>query len=241
MGAPGFQAGQPIEPFRLLVYDSSRRRTNPAKNPEKISVRESGMKISLFGTDRDRMPRLAFRIMKLMFDIRDRLVSVGPLLDRFGIKRGQTVVDYGCGPGSYLKHASELVGPEGRVVAVDIHELAVEAVNKRSAREGWTNVTALLTDGRKTPVPDETADIIYALDMFHMVASPEMVLRELNRICKKDGVLFIDNGHQSRQEAKRKIISSGVWDILEEPKRYMKCRPIKLNQPGANGKNRAGG
>ena len=189
------------------------------------------MKISLFGTNMDRMPRLAFRMMKLMFDIRDRFVSVGSLLDRFGIKRGQTVVDYGCGPGSYLKQASELVGPKVRVLAVDIHELAVEAVNKRSARESLTNVIALLTDGRKIPIPDETADIIYALDMFHMVASPEAVLRELNRICKKEGFLFIDNGHQSRQEAKTKINSSGLWDIVEEPKRYMKCRPIKLDRP----------
>ncbi len=161
-----------------------------------------------------------------MFDIRDRLVSVGSLLDRFEIKRGQTVVDYGCGPGSYLKHASELVGPEGRVLAVDIHELAIEAVNKRSAREGWTNVIALLTEGGIIPIPDKTADIIYALDMFHMVAFPERVLRELNRICKKEGVLFIDNGHQSRQEAKGKIVSSGLWAILEEPKRYMKCKPL---------------
>jgi ubiquinone/menaquinone biosynthesis C-methylase UbiE len=189
------------------------------------------MKISLFGTNMDRMPRLAFRMMKLMFDIRDRFVAVGSILDRFGIERGQTIVDYGCGPGSYLKHASELVGPEGCVLAVDIHELAVEAVNKRSAREGLTNVIAMVTDGRKTPIPDETADILYALDMFHMVANPEVVLRELNRICKREGFLFIDNGHQSRQKARTKIRSSGQWDIIEEPKRYMKCRPIKSDQP----------
>ncbi|MBI4767174.1 MAG: class I SAM-dependent methyltransferase [Deltaproteobacteria bacterium] len=181
------------------------------------------MKISPFGTNMDRMPRLAFRMMKLMFDIRDRLVSVGSLLDRFGIERGQTVVDYGCGTGSYLNQASKLVRPEGRVLALDVHELAVEAVKKRSVREGWTNVIALLTDGRKIPVPDETADIIYALDMFHMVADPEAVLGELNRICKKEGFLFIDNGHQSRQKARTKIISSGLWDIIEEPKRYHCC------------------
>ncbi len=191
------------------------------------------MKISLFGSNMDRMPRLAFRMMKLIFDIRDRLVSVGILLDRFGIERGQTVVDYGCGPGSYLKHASELVGPEGRVLAVDVHELAIEAVKKRLAREGRTNVIPILTDGRKIPVSDETVDIIYALDMFHMVADPKTVLGELNRICNPLGFLFIDNGHQSRQNARAKITASGFWDIVEEPKRYMKCRPIKKDQSEA--------
>ena len=62
-------------------------------------------------------------------------------LDGFGIKRGQTVVDYGCGPGSYLRRASELVGPEGRVLAVDIHELAIKAVMRRIDKEQLSNVT----------------------------------------------------------------------------------------------------
>jgi hypothetical protein len=47
-------------------------------------------------------------------------------------------------------------------------------------------------------------------------------------------VLFIDNGHQSRDEAKFKLRSSGLWEIVEETKRYLKCRPIKKPeiQPG---------
>ena len=185
------------------------------------------MRLGIFGKNMDRMPGIAFRMMKLMFAVRDRFVSVWSLLDEFGIEKGQTVVDYGCGPGSYLKHASDLVGPEGRVWAVDIHELAVEAVKKRIEQKRWTNVSAVTTDGRKTPLPDNEADVIYAFDMFHMVSKPDMFLRELNRICKENGFLFIDNGHQSRQEAKVKIIDSGLWEILEETKRYMKCRPIK--------------
>lgn len=191
------------------------------------------MKNPFLGSNMDRMPRVAFRMMKWTFDIRDRFVSVGSLLDQFGIEKGQIVVDYGCGPGSYLRHASELVGPEGRVLAVDIHELAIEAVKKRIVKEGWTNVSALITDGRKIPLPDNTANVIYALDMFHMVSKPDVFLGELKRICKENGFLFIDNGHQSRQEARAKIDSSRVWQIVEEKKRYMKCRPIKEDRPEA--------
>lgn len=33
--------------------------------------------------------------------------------------------------------------------------------------------------------------------------------------------------HQSRQEAKSKITAAGLWEIVEENKRYMKCRPMK--------------
>ncbi|MEW6186110.1 MAG: class I SAM-dependent methyltransferase [Thermodesulfobacteriota bacterium] len=191
------------------------------------------MKISLTGKNMDRIPGLAFRMMRGMFAFRDRFVSVGSLLNQFGITRGQTVVDYGCGPGSYLKRASELVGPEGRVLAVDIHELAIETVEKRLKREGLMNVTPLLTDGKTILLPDDTADLIYALDMFHMVSAPEVMLTELNRICKEEGFLFIDNGHQSRQEAKSKIERSGQWRIVDEKKRYMVCRPVKSGQDQA--------
>jgi ubiquinone/menaquinone biosynthesis C-methylase UbiE len=182
---------------------------------------------TLSGKEMDRMPNVAFRMMAAIFRVRDWFVDVGRLLDRFGIQEGQTIVDYGCGPGSYLKRASELAGPSGHVHAVDIHELAIEAVNRHIKTENLTNVTAAVAVNGTAPLPDETADLIYALDMFHMVGSPDTFLRELNRICKANGVLFIDDGHQPRKEARQKIEHCGAWEIVEDNKRYMKCRPVR--------------
>jgi ubiquinone/menaquinone biosynthesis C-methylase UbiE len=188
------------------------------------------MRLTISGQGMDRMPGFAFQMMKLLFDIRDLFMSVSSLLDQFGIEPGQTVVDYGCGPGSFIKQAAELAGPQGRVFALDIHELAVKAVTKRAAKEGLTNVTAIVTDRNRCSLKGETADVIYALDMFHMVSDPRGLLEDLNRIIKSSGHLFIDNGHQSRDEAKSKIIDSGLWELVEEKKRYMKWRPIKKEQ-----------
>jgi ubiquinone/menaquinone biosynthesis C-methylase UbiE len=184
------------------------------------------MRLTISGKGMDRMPGFAFRMMKVLFDVRDRFVSVSSLLDEFNIEPGQTVIDYGCGPGSYLKRASELVGPQGRVFALDIHELAIKAVTKRAIKEGLTNVTAVVTDRNKCSLADETADVIYALDMFHMVSDPRGLMRDLNRISKRSGFLFIDNGHQSRDEARSKIIDSGGWELVEEKRRYLKWRPL---------------
>jgi ubiquinone/menaquinone biosynthesis C-methylase UbiE len=183
--------------------------------------------MGLFGSNTDGKYGLSFRVMSLMLAVRDRLTSPWRLLDEFGIDRGQTVVDYGCGPGSYLRRASELVGPEGQVFAVDTQSLAVRAVNRRIETERLTNVTAVQSTSQKTSIPGETADVVYALDMFHMVIESGAFLRELNRICKRTGVLFIDNGHQTRDEARSKIRSSGSWEIVEETKRYLKCVPAR--------------
>jgi ubiquinone/menaquinone biosynthesis C-methylase UbiE len=185
------------------------------------------MRVNIFGRGIDRMPDLAFRIMALMFKIGDIFIQKDKILDEFGISRGQSVVDYGCGPGSYIRKASELVGTGGRVYAIDIHELAIEYVKKRISKENLHNVTALVVSKERYPLNDNSIDLIYALDMFHMVANPIIFLKELNRISKPDGILFIDNGHQKRDRAKTKITSSGTWEITKETQRYMKCRPIK--------------
>ncbi len=118
------------------------------------------------------------------------------------------------------------MGDKGKVLAVDIHPLAVKAIEKRSAKERLDNVQGLIVDGGKCPLPDDTADIIYALDMFHMVGDPGAFLTELHRIAKPDGVLFIDDGHQPRKESKEKIEAVGIWELAAENKRFMKCRPM---------------
>lgn len=173
------------------------------------------------------VPDLAFKLMALMFAIRDKIVKVDKLLDEFGICPGQVIVDYGCGPGSYIKKASELVGPRGRLYAVDIHALAIEAVEKRLRKEKLINVTGVLAQGGHCMLDDNCADIIYALDMFHMVKEPGPFLHELRRICKSRGVLFIANGHQKRVHARAKIKASNAWVVVDENPRYMKCVPIK--------------
>lgn len=73
---------------------------------------------------------LGFKMMVWTFKIGDIFNPPGDILDEFNISEGDIVVDYGCGPGRYLKKASELVGDNGRVYAVDILEIALEYAEK---------------------------------------------------------------------------------------------------------------
>jgi len=83
------------------------------------------------------MSDFSFRGMEFLFRVID---FVHPYVDKrvrsFAIRPGMTVVDYGCGPGRYTTRFAHLVGEKGRVFAVDIHELAIEAVKKRRDT-GW--------------------------------------------------------------------------------------------------------
>jgi ubiquinone/menaquinone biosynthesis C-methylase UbiE len=41
-----------------------------------------------------------------------------------GIREGFSVLDFGCGPASYVKAVAELVGKSGKIYALDINPLA---------------------------------------------------------------------------------------------------------------------
>lgn len=173
----------------------------------------------------DRMPDSAFKLMNLSFKLRDLFGHPDKKLAAFGIKEGFTVIDYGCGPGRYLKRASELVGPHGKVYAADIHELAIEQVREVIRLNSLSNLETVQLNGYACPLEDETADLIYALDMFHMVSKPEPFLRELHRLVKKNGILILEDGHQPRKVTTAKIDSVKIWDIVGETKQHVTCRP----------------
>jgi ubiquinone/menaquinone biosynthesis C-methylase UbiE len=51
---------------------------------------------------------LDFRLMALSYKLRDFLLPRRKILEEVGIERGKVVLDYGCGPGSYLIPLTEL-------------------------------------------------------------------------------------------------------------------------------------
>ena len=175
----------------------------------------------------EKMSSFSFRLMNLTFRVVDFFFH--PYIDKriknFGIKEGMTVVDYGCGPGRYTVQFSRIVGETGKVYAVDIHELAIEAVERKIAKDGLGNVKPVLVSGYDSGLPEHFADVVCAIDMFFVIKTPSEFLGELKRIAKSDGMLVIDDGHQSREETRKKILASGHWAIWEETRDHLKCKP----------------
>ena len=175
----------------------------------------------------ERMSDTSFRLMLLAFKLLDFLYPyIGRRVRTFGIREGTVVVDYGCGPGRYTMHFARLVGPSGKVYAVDIHELAIETVKEKAARYRLQNVVPVLAHGYDSTLPDHVADVVCAIDMFFGVKRPSEFLDELRRIAKAEGTLVIGDGHQPRAVTKRKILESGHWRIQEETRDHLKCKPL---------------
>jgi ubiquinone/menaquinone biosynthesis C-methylase UbiE len=177
------------------------------------------------GYEVDYIPNISFRLMSLVLSMRDILFPVGKRLNRFGIRRGSVVVDFGCGTGSYLERASQIVGDAGKVYAVDVHPLAIMSIKRRVKQKNLSNVVPVLSTDYPVDIESQSADVIYALDMFHHVKITDGFLAELHRLLKPKGFLFIESGHQPLRRAREKLLKSGCWVIVNEEKNLFECAP----------------
>ena len=174
---------------------------------------------------KEKLSNTEFRAMQVFMKLIDTVHPHVPAqAETFGIEPGMTVVDYGCGPGRYTVEFARLAGPEGKVYAVDLLEAALRETQKRLQEHNLKNVELKLAKGYDSEVARETADLICAIDMFHHVADTNSFLKELARIAKPDGFLLLSGGHQTRSSIIKAVAASGLWDIAEETKGFLKYK-----------------
>jgi ubiquinone/menaquinone biosynthesis C-methylase UbiE len=110
------------------------------------------------------------------------------------VAEGQTVVDYGCGPGYFTLAAAELVGPAGKVYAIDVEPSMVALVTKRATDARFSNVEAGLSDGTNAPVPAAVADFVVCVLIMHYQETHDdrvAVARDIARVLKPGGQVML--------------------------------------------------
>jgi SAM-dependent methyltransferase len=146
------------------------------------------------GTDELMMPGIGFLIMSAVLKMREIRGKPERTLHRMEIVKGQTILDYGCGIGSFSTLIAEMVGDIGVVYALDIHPLAIQEVEKRIRKKGITNIKTILSS-RETGLPVESIDAVLLHDVIHMVTDQEGVIRELHRVLKSSGRIYTTSEH----------------------------------------------
>lgn len=154
--------------------------------------------------------KLAFRLMALEFGLRDWLRPPGRILTEAGIRTGQAVLDFGCGPGGFSVAAARLVGPEGRVYALDINPFAVQSVKKAAERGGLGNLKAMLA-GRAGDVPEGSVDIVLLYDTLHDLNEPELILGDIHRVLRAGGLLSVSDHHLKPEQLQARVTGRGLF------------------------------
>ncbi len=159
-----------------------------------------------------------FQFMSLGYKFRDFFLPRMNILKEVGIKLGFNVLDYGCGPGSYIIPLAKLVGESGKVYAFDIHPLAIQKVQDIASKKQLANVETILSDC-KTGLPDNTLDAVLLYDAFHHLSAPDLVLKELYRVLKPDGILSFGDHHISKKEIMAGVINNRLFRLSRKGQR----------------------
>jgi len=164
------------------------------------------------------MSNFAFQFMSVGYKFRDFFLPRLNILKEVGIQQGFHVLDYGCGPGGYIIPLAELVGGSGKVYALDIHPLAIRKVQNIASKKQLANVETILSDCQ-TGLPDNILDAVLLYDAFHHLSDSDVVLRELHRILKPDGILSFSDHHMKEKEIVAEVTYDRLFRLLRKSQR----------------------
>ena len=122
------------------------------------------------------------------------------LLHGAGLKKGQKVVEVGCGPGFFTIPAARIVGDEGHVYAIDVHPRAVARVKKKIEKVALTNVTPLCINASNTGLSGGSVDLAFLFGLRSIAGGLESVISELHRVLKPRGILSFEKTRGSEGE-----------------------------------------
>ena len=107
------------------------------------------------------------------------------------IKPGMTVADVGAGTGLFTRLFAESVGPEGRVIAVDISKTFLEHIERSSIEAGFKNVETQLATMDSTGLQADTIDLAFICDTYHHFEFPLKTIGTIQKALKPDGRLIL--------------------------------------------------
>ena len=142
------------------------------------------------------------------------------ILESAGLKKGQEVLEIGCGPGFFTIPASEIVGESGKVYAIDLNPFMIERVKKKIEEKDIKNVVAIIGNASKTNLPDESVNLAFIFGIRHVFGGIENVIAETRRVLKNNGTLSIETVRPAKSKL-IEIIQKNGFTYLEEKDRLL--------------------
>ena len=130
---------------------------------------------------------------------RARYLPAKEILSKFPLTAGAAAVDIGCGPGYWTIPMAEIVGPSGRVYAVDLEgEMLADLRTRLEARPGLP-VQVMRSSEDRIPLPARSVDFAFLACVLHELDGPG-TMREAARVLRPGGALGIVDWNKIRQD-----------------------------------------
>ncbi|MFH1470816.1 MAG: methyltransferase domain-containing protein [Candidatus Micrarchaeota archaeon] len=143
------------------------------------------------------------------------------ILTRLGIKKGDTLLDFGCGIGYFSIPALEFVGNEGEVIAIDLSERMLGELKKRAGER--RNLRLVQSD----KLGGFKADIVLLVNVLHEVENPKEFLEDSFSNLKPNGrVVIIDAQKKAMDTGPPLELRIALEELLSMTNKKRKQHPI---------------
>ena len=105
------------------------------------------------------------------------------------LEPGEVVLDLGCGAGTDLLIAAQMVGPEGRAIGVDMTPAMLDRARESASEMGLGNVELHQSLIESLPLPDASVDIVISNGVIDLVPDKDAVFGEIDRVLRPGGRL----------------------------------------------------
>lgn len=122
---------------------------------------------------------------------RNREEEPAKLMKALHLKPGMTVCDLGCGNGFYTLKLAKEVGPEGKVLAVEIQQEMLDLLAKRAEKAGVKNYQPILGTVADPKLPGGAVDLILIVDVYHEMDHPVEMLAAMRKSLSKTGRMVL--------------------------------------------------
>jgi arsenite methyltransferase len=127
------------------------------------------------------------------------------------IEEGANVLDLGCGAGTDLLIAAQMVGPNGKAIGIDMTPAMLERARESARQMGLDNVELYEGLIESLPLDDESVNVIISNGVIDLVPDKDAVFSEIDRVLRPGGRLQIADVviHKEVSEDARKRID--LW------------------------------
>jgi len=141
-------------------------------------------------------------------------------LEDIGIKKGQSILDFGCGVGHYTIPAAKLVGKDGKVYALDKDREVLNQLTQTAESESLKNIVVIddQSEGSKINLEGESIDVMLLYDVLHYMEleEREKVYKYAYRILKNSAILSVYPKHRKSDEPSGNLADMELEDIIEQ-------------------------